>query len=197
MEKEKKPDIVVWDEEKGYYAKNLPYASDLGAPAIKVDDVKGWRQRQFLQWAVDRLGDALTELGQQRGGMALLAPISSHTSPETFHTLLAVRQCTDNRTLFPYAWKGQPKPTTLRTRFCCCNGCEQWAHGLTLVLLMTFAHCIQNTQTQRMQTPQLETRSSLGDELEFRSTAAFPVLSLRITSLYSLELPTSCRSCNA
>jgi hypothetical protein len=48
MEKEKKPDIVVWDEEKGYYAKNLPYASDLGAPAIKVDDVKGWRQREVV-----------------------------------------------------------------------------------------------------------------------------------------------------
>lgn len=45
---EKKPDIVVWDKEKGYYAKNLPYASDLGAPAIKVDDVLGWRQREVV-----------------------------------------------------------------------------------------------------------------------------------------------------
>ena len=45
---EKKPDIIVWDKEKGYYAKNLPYASDLGAPAIKVDDVIGWRQREVV-----------------------------------------------------------------------------------------------------------------------------------------------------
>lgn len=40
----KKPDIVVWSEEKGYYAKNLPYASDLGAPVIKPDDVTTWKQ---------------------------------------------------------------------------------------------------------------------------------------------------------
>ncbi len=44
--KKKKPDIVVWDEEKGYYAKELSYPSDLGAPVIKVEDVKGWRARE-------------------------------------------------------------------------------------------------------------------------------------------------------
>ena len=49
MEKEdKKPDIVVWDIKKGYYAKNLPYPTDLGAPVIQVDDVKGWRQREVV-----------------------------------------------------------------------------------------------------------------------------------------------------
>lgn len=46
--KDKKPDIVVWDEEKGYYAKSLAYPSDLGAPAIQVDDVRGWRQREVV-----------------------------------------------------------------------------------------------------------------------------------------------------
>lgn len=40
----KKPDIVVWSEERGYYAKSLPYASDLGAPAIKPDNVTAWKQ---------------------------------------------------------------------------------------------------------------------------------------------------------
>lgn len=44
--KREKPDIVVWDEERGYYAKNLAYPSDLGAPVIKIDDVKGWRTRE-------------------------------------------------------------------------------------------------------------------------------------------------------
>lgn len=48
MKKEKKPDIVVWDEEKGYYAKNLPYPTDLGAPSIEIDDVKGWRHREVV-----------------------------------------------------------------------------------------------------------------------------------------------------
>ena len=40
----KKPDIVVWSEERGYYAKSLPYASDLGAPAIKIENVTSWKQ---------------------------------------------------------------------------------------------------------------------------------------------------------
>ena len=40
----KKPDLVVWDENNGYYANKLAYGSNLGAPAIKIDDVSGWRQ---------------------------------------------------------------------------------------------------------------------------------------------------------
>jgi hypothetical protein len=42
----KKPDLVVWDEEKGYYQKELTYGSNVGAPAIKMDDVGGWKQSQ-------------------------------------------------------------------------------------------------------------------------------------------------------
>jgi len=42
----KKPDIVVWSEEKGYYAKELIYGTNLGAPVITVDDVKGWRKER-------------------------------------------------------------------------------------------------------------------------------------------------------
>ena len=41
--KDKKPDLVVWDEERGYYARELTYGSNLGAPAIKIDNVDGWR----------------------------------------------------------------------------------------------------------------------------------------------------------
>lgn len=43
---DRKPDIVVWSEERGYYAKELAYGSNLGAPVIKTDDVIGWRQRE-------------------------------------------------------------------------------------------------------------------------------------------------------
>lgn len=46
MSKKKKPDIVVWDEERGYYAKELTYGSNLSAPVIKIDNVKGWRQKE-------------------------------------------------------------------------------------------------------------------------------------------------------
>lgn len=42
----KKPDLVVWDEEKGYYQRELTYGSNQGAPAIKLEDVGGWKQIQ-------------------------------------------------------------------------------------------------------------------------------------------------------
>ena len=41
--KRKKPDLVVWDEERGYYPRELVYSSNLGAPAIQVDNVDGWK----------------------------------------------------------------------------------------------------------------------------------------------------------
>ncbi len=42
----KKPDLVVWSEERGYYAKDLIYGSSIGAPAIRLDDIGGWKQIQ-------------------------------------------------------------------------------------------------------------------------------------------------------
>lgn len=46
MAKKKKPDLVVWDDEKGYYQRSLTYGSNQGAPAIKLEDVGGWKQMQ-------------------------------------------------------------------------------------------------------------------------------------------------------
>ena len=46
MNKDKKPDLVVWNKENGYYAKTLTYGTDLGAPVIKMDNVGGWKQAQ-------------------------------------------------------------------------------------------------------------------------------------------------------
>ena len=46
MSKKKKPDLVVWDEERGYYQRELTYGSNSGAPAIKLEDVGGWKQTQ-------------------------------------------------------------------------------------------------------------------------------------------------------
>ena len=46
MKKKKKyPDQVVYDEEKGFNASILPYATNVGAPAIIVEDVSGWKSR--------------------------------------------------------------------------------------------------------------------------------------------------------
>ncbi len=44
--KKKKPDLVVWDEERGYYSKELTYGSNIGAPSIHLEDVGGWKQMQ-------------------------------------------------------------------------------------------------------------------------------------------------------
>lgn len=41
--KRKKPDLVVWSEERGYYPRELTYGSNLGAPAIQADNVDGWK----------------------------------------------------------------------------------------------------------------------------------------------------------
>ena len=49
MKKKKIPDLVVYDEEKGYYQRELTYGSNIGAPAIQHDDVKGWKQQQVLK----------------------------------------------------------------------------------------------------------------------------------------------------
>lgn len=45
MEKDGKKisDLIVWDKERGYYARELTYASNVGAPTIKPDDVHTWR----------------------------------------------------------------------------------------------------------------------------------------------------------
>jgi hypothetical protein len=47
--KKKKPDLVVWDEERGYYQRELTYGSNNSAPAIKLEDVGGWKQTQAHQ----------------------------------------------------------------------------------------------------------------------------------------------------
>ena len=41
----KKPDYVVHSEEGGYNAHLLPYATNVGAPSIKPEEVDLWKQR--------------------------------------------------------------------------------------------------------------------------------------------------------
>lgn len=49
MNKKKKPDLVVWSEERGYYQQSLPYGTNTGAPAISIENVQGWKQTQALE----------------------------------------------------------------------------------------------------------------------------------------------------
>jgi Protein of unknown function (DUF2452) len=44
-----KPDNIVFSEEKGYNASILPYATNIGAPAIKTEDVVAWKTRGIHQ----------------------------------------------------------------------------------------------------------------------------------------------------
>jgi hypothetical protein len=44
-ESTKKPDQIVWNEKDGYNAALLPYATNVGAPAIVKEDIDGWKQR--------------------------------------------------------------------------------------------------------------------------------------------------------
>ena len=48
---DKKPDIIVWSDDKGYYAKSLSYGSDLSAPAIKpnIEEVTLWKQTHLIK----------------------------------------------------------------------------------------------------------------------------------------------------
>jgi hypothetical protein len=41
----KKPDNVVFSETEGYNSNILPYATNVGAPVIKADDVVAWKSR--------------------------------------------------------------------------------------------------------------------------------------------------------
>ena len=43
--KKERPDIIVYSEEKGYNSSKLDYATSVGAPVIKMDQVVSWKSR--------------------------------------------------------------------------------------------------------------------------------------------------------
>lgn len=43
--KNKKPDNIVYSDTEGYNANILPYATNVGAPAIRIDDLVSWKSR--------------------------------------------------------------------------------------------------------------------------------------------------------
>ena len=61
---EKKPDNVVYSDEIGYYSKLLPYATNVGAPVIRVDDVASWKGRG-INSVNKELENKFTELKMQ------------------------------------------------------------------------------------------------------------------------------------
>lgn len=47
--KNKKPDLVVFDKEKGYNSSILPYGTNVGAPSIKLEDITTWKQNSVIK----------------------------------------------------------------------------------------------------------------------------------------------------
>lgn len=43
--KKERPDNIVYSAEEGYNANILPYATSVGAPAIRIDDLVSWKSR--------------------------------------------------------------------------------------------------------------------------------------------------------
>lgn len=43
--KKDRPDNIVYSDEQGYNANILPYATTVGAPVIRVDDLVSWKSR--------------------------------------------------------------------------------------------------------------------------------------------------------
>ena len=60
----KKPDSVVYSEKEGYNASILPYATNVGAPVIKIDDVVSWKNRGITT-VNKQLESKFNELKQQ------------------------------------------------------------------------------------------------------------------------------------
>lgn len=44
----KRPDLVVFDETEGYNAALLPYATNVGAPAIRLENISAWKEQGTL-----------------------------------------------------------------------------------------------------------------------------------------------------
>lgn len=49
MKKKRISDLIVWDEKKGYYARELTYGSNIGAPAINRGEVDTWKQNKVKE----------------------------------------------------------------------------------------------------------------------------------------------------
>ena len=85
---------------------------------------------RLLRWVAERLGDALTGFGLLLGRVAFPAITSSHTSAETFLTLLVDLRCTVRTILCLYAKRDPQKLTTLPIRFCFSNGFKLLVVGM-------------------------------------------------------------------
>ena len=111
---DKKPDNVVWDEEKGFYQSLTPYGTNVSAPTIDIPNVGGFK-RTGVDRAKKNLSAKLNELKKEYEKLIEQASItemvySSRFSFEpivgnTYHLYLDTNGKTFLSLIGPYEWK--------------------------------------------------------------------------------------------
>lgn len=64
-----KSDLIVYDDERGWYAKSLPYGSNVGAPPIKPENINAWKQSnvgKVNKYFESKFNELLKELNELR-----------------------------------------------------------------------------------------------------------------------------------
>lgn len=109
----KKPDIVVWDKEKGYYAKSLTYGTNSSAPAIKLEDVEGWKQlgaikvNQQLKTRYEELVEEAKKLADEYNWNEIVYTASYSFQPvigQTYHLYMKNDETLFLSLIMPHEW---------------------------------------------------------------------------------------------
>ena len=110
-----KPDLVVWSPERGYYAKELTYGSNIGAPKIFLENSDSWKQQgvsnvnQYFHVKFQELKEMYDKYIQEFGWNDLIYRHAEYSFiPTVGHTYHLYER--DNGQMFlsliePNAWK--------------------------------------------------------------------------------------------
>lgn len=109
----KKPDMVVWDDKKGYYAKSLTYGTSSSAPSIKLEDVEGWKQlgaikvNQQLKTRYDELIEEAKKLADEYNWNEVVYTASYSFQPvigQTYHLYMKNDETLFLSLILPHEW---------------------------------------------------------------------------------------------
>lgn len=115
---EKKPDIIVWDENRGWYASKLPYGSNVGAPAIKADDIEGWKvsgivkANKHFESRFDKIKREYEELVREVSWTDMVYRAKYNFEPivgNSYHLYLDGKGCPFLSLIGPHEWKVLPE----------------------------------------------------------------------------------------
>ena len=106
-------DLVVWDESNGYYARELTYTSNIGAPAIKLDDVGGWKKNnantlnKYFNKKYDELREQFEKLVDEVNWNEIVYSSQYNFIPvvgETYHLYIRDDETTFLSLIEPNSW---------------------------------------------------------------------------------------------